>query len=158
MSKCPHLWVLAADKYFDLGWLLAMLKWDNAPLFPARCHFCDVYRDFSKEEWEEHLKERMKDELQWRPISEAPKDGTRIWLYHPKCRITQDGVNFKWESEKVRIGKWLTTHEGNPVKSYLANKHGGFWSHKDSTKGWKFFKTMPTHFMLLLDKPLPPSP
>ncbi|MDP9196105.1 MAG: DUF551 domain-containing protein [Pseudomonadota bacterium] len=85
--------------------------------------------------WRKHLRKALNTRAnipsqEWRPIEEAPKDGTNVLLFNPAKGTTPF---------RVREAKWCVTKSGG---STWRLSSGPFWAHNE-----------PTHWM-----PLPPPP
>lgn len=70
----------------------------------------------------------------WRPIADAPKDGSRMLIYLPNSR------------RKVQEVYWAIPYEGSTA---------GWWStpHGPDGRGYTILPESPTHW-----QPLPPAP
>lgn len=73
----------------------------------------------------------------WRPIDEAPKDGTKLLVYSP-------------EDEYPVIAHW-EAYDQEDAQEYGAD---GYWSYSESLIADVYGECTPTHFMPL---PLPPE-
>lgn len=59
--KCPHLWILDHEKYFNIN--NCITEWDEDDegwtifyrVFPAKCYMCAKEKSFTNKEWLEHM-------------------------------------------------------------------------------------------------------
>lgn len=80
----------------------------------------------------------LREQVRWRPISEAPKDGTRVMLYRPTS-------HYQWT--RVVAGEFKTDQ--------YAKKPRPFWTHdREMLSGMAEVRAhQPTHWMPLPEPP-----
>jgi hypothetical protein len=53
-------------------------------------------------------------EAKWRPIAEAPRDGSRLLLWYPATRI-DDGLSVEGFWDRLFDGEWMLSRGGNHI-------------------------------------------